>query len=147
MKKSQAIDIKSKLELLKNSGHRLTNTRKATLAIFASTKHPLSAQEIITELESRKLKVNKTTVYRELDFLLAQKLIRELDLMEGKKRYEIVTKDDHHHHLICRLCSLIQCVEMPGDLSRIEKQILKEHKFIVQDHILEFFGVCENCSN
>lgn len=133
------------LKSLKQKGSRITKVRKALIEILAATKTPLSVPELLPLLETQDLPVNKTTVYRELDFLLEEKVVIELDLLDGAKRYEILHPDHHHHHLVCTDCGAIECVEMHHDLDEIESRIASSHKFKVTSHLLEFFGLCSKC--
>jgi Fe2+ or Zn2+ uptake regulation protein len=133
------------LEALKEHGHRMTKVRRAMLDILCKSKAPISAAEIINSLKRRSLDVNKTTVYREIDFLQAEKILREVDLLDGKKRYEVLGEHDHHHHMICTTCKAIRCMDMHNDLDELEAEIMRKFHFKVTSHTLEFFGVCENC--
>jgi Fur family ferric uptake transcriptional regulator len=133
------------LEALKEHGHRMTKVRRAMLDILCKSKVPISAAEIINSLKRRSLDVNKTTVYREIDFLQAEKILREVDLLDGKKRYEVLGEHDHHHHMICTACKAIRCMDMHNDLDELEAEIMRKFHFKVTSHTLEFFGVCENC--
>lgn len=123
----------------------MTKVRSAMLEILCKSKVPLAAAELIAGLKRRDLAVNKTTVYRELDFLMGEKIVREVDLLDGKKRYEVLAEHDHHHHMICTSCKAIQCIEMANDLDTLEAQIFSKFRFKVVSHTLEFFGVCEKC--
>jgi Fe2+ or Zn2+ uptake regulation protein len=133
------------LDKLKTDGSRMTQVRRAVVEILCRHKGPISAAELITGLKRRSLEVNKTTVYRELHFLLGKRIVREVDLLEGMKRYEILDESDHHHHMICLKCRSIQCIEMGHDLDEIEAQILRSHDFKVLNHTLEFVGLCGRC--
>jgi Fe2+ or Zn2+ uptake regulation protein len=130
---------------LKESGNRMTKARQALLEIFTGNHSPMSAHQLGQQLRERGIDVNKTTIYREIDFLIEQKIVREIDLLDGKKRYEIFNEDSHHHHLVCTKCNLIQCVELPRDLEMLEKKISREYGFKIDGHILEFFGRCGDC--
>jgi len=136
---------KTLLEHLKDSGMRMTKTRRAVVELLFRSKGPISAQDILSSLKKGSLEVNKTTIYREIDALLAAQVIREVDLLEGKKRYELHLEHDHHHHIICTECKAVQCVEIYHDLDSIEREILKKHRFKVTSHSLEFFGLCSSC--
>lgn len=138
-------DAKAILDELKDRGHRMTKVRKATLELLVKAKVPVPAADILAGLCRRSLEVNKTTVYREIDFLLAQRILREVDLLDGKKRYELLFENDHHHHMICTKCSAIQCIEMHHDLDDLERDLHSKFKFKVTSHTLEFFGLCQKC--
>ncbi len=133
------------IESLRKKGHRITQTRRAVLGIFFSSQTPLTVQEILKGLERKKLTVNKTTVYRELEFLLSEKLIEEIQFgSEQMKRYELAL-GSHHHHIQCIECGAVADVDMPQELIAASKHIKKQTGFRVLDHSLEFVGVCKNC--
>lgn len=90
----------------------------------------------------RKLGVNKTTVYRQIDKLIKEGQIIEVDFGEGKKRYELKSMS-HHHHLICQKCAKLEDVvfEEKDIFSKIEKNT----RFKIVSHNLEFFGYCAKC--
>lgn len=138
--KSEAV-----FEDLRGRGFRLTPSRKAIITMILDTAQPLSAPEILGKLKTVRRSVNKTTVYRELDFLAAQRVISEIDILDGTKRYEAFSTH-HHHHLVCTSCKAIECVEVCGDLKPLEKRIRNSHNFLITGHVLEFFGVCRRCS-
>ncbi|TNF54548.1 transcriptional repressor [bacterium] len=139
MDKSAAI-----FKRLREKGYRLTSARKAIVNIFLKRKEPLSVSELRIFLERNSIHVNKTTVYREIEFLLARKMIRELQIGDRIKRFEI-WPDDHHHHLICTNCKKVECVEMESCLVNEEKNMAARKKFKIFNHSLKFFGLCENC--
>ena len=136
---------KAILDELKSRGHRMTKVRKAVIDTLCKTKVPTPASDLIAQLKRRNLPVNKTTVYREIDFLLSERILREVDLLDGKKRYELLAENDHHHHMICTGCKSIQCIDMHHDLDALEGELLSKFDFKVTNHSLEFFGLCTKC--
>jgi len=127
------------IEILKSKKKRVTPGRKKIINIVCKSAYPLSAETII-----KKVGMNKTSIYRELEFLLKQSFIQEIDFGDGINRYEL--KDlKHHHHLICLRCKRIQDISFNENLEWEEKRIKKNHKFQVLRHDLEFFGYCQNC--
>lgn len=135
----------AQLQALKAQGHRMTRLRKAFVNLLVDRHGPMSVQEILQILESRRISVNKTSIYREIEFLREQNLLREVDLLDGRKRYELVVEGHHHHHLVCTRCKGITCASIPHDLEVLEKRLKREHKFEVTGHVLEFFGICQRC--
>jgi Fur family transcriptional regulator, ferric uptake regulator len=128
---------------LKSSGHRITKVRSLIVELFINGDQPLSVQDILDTLEKLNLRVNKTTIYRELEFLGREKIVKEIDFLEGKKRYELNSK--HHHHIICINCKKVEDVDLKMDLHEEEERIGKLKNFKVLSHSLEFFGLCTNC--
>ncbi len=105
--------------------------------LISGSKLPVDANFLI-----EKLKVNKTTVYRQIDKLISDSKIAEVELGDGKKRYEL--KDlKHHHHLVCNKCGSIDDIEINEKL--ILGRLSKISNFKIESHNLEFFGTCVNC--
>ena len=132
------------IQSLQNKGIRTTKARTFIIETLSDTDKLLSAGDIQTLLQRRHLPVNKTTVYRELEFLKDQKIVEEIDLGEGKKRYELATTD-HHHHIICVRCDQIEHISLENDLIEEEKHITQRTNYKILHHTLEFFGVCTDC--
>ena len=135
---------------LKSNGHRLTKTRIEIIDIMFKNKSHLAADEILGLLSKRHLPVNKTTVYREIEFLCGEGVINELHFDDRKKRYELAGRE-HHHHLICSDCKRVEDVLLIPEVLEAEKaqeeKIVKDYHFKIHGHCMEFFGLCDICAN
>jgi Fe2+ or Zn2+ uptake regulation protein len=119
--------------------YRLTPTRSQLLRILRSSRVPVSADEL-----RRQLSVNKTTVYRQLESLVAQGKITQIDLADRTSRYESA-ETAHHHHLVCLSCRRICDISFPENIATTVKSIADSRKFNIKFHRLEFFGLCADC--
>lgn len=128
---------------LKKQGHKITEVRTELVKILFESDSPLTIIDLIKKLEGKKLKPNKTTVYREVEFLRDLEVIEEVDFGEGKKRYEI--SNQHHHHIICVNCKMIKDVSMDRDIDAYSERIIEKTGFKSIGHSLEFFGLCPSC--
>ncbi len=128
---------------LRQRGFKVTKARTRILELFQNS-HAISVPEIVKQLKKESLLVNKSTIYREIDFLLKQNLIRRVDFRERGIKYEFVSHK-HHHHLICVVCKTVQDFELDKDLDSEEDKIKKDKNFQVLNHSLEFFGLCSRC--
>lgn len=136
------------LTTLKARGDRVTPARRLIIELFVKSEAPVSADLLRAALAKKKVIVNKTTVYRELDFLLASGFIRPVFLAGKSKYYELALADEHHHHVVCRDCGRVEDVEVEGLeklLGPLEKRLAKKIKFADVRHNLEFFGWCGTC--
>jgi len=124
--------------------HRQTKIRNALLSIFATYQEPVSVAQILDFLKKENLSPNKTTIYRELEFLLDHEVVHEVRFGDRTVRYE-TTSLAHHHHLICIKCHKIEDISLLIDLKGEEARIETLKKFKVLHHSLEFFGVCQKC--
>lgn len=137
--------VASTAELLKKKGYRRTPIRGALLTALAENKAPLSVLQLQGLLTKKHPSIHKTTVYRELEVLTKEKIVRGVNFTDAVKRYEVMPVN-HHHHLVCLVCGNIEDMELRKDLDRIEKRIMKSRKFNVTRHSLEFYGICNSCS-
>lgn len=131
---------------LKTKGFRLTKARSMLIQVLEENQTPLSIDDLIKKLESKKTSVNKTTVYREIQFLEKQNVISAVEFGDGKKRYEL-SGPNHHHHIVCLNCGRIKDIPLSKDLDKHEKNIAKITNYKIINHSLEFFGYCQNCKS
>jgi len=135
---------KKLIEVLKKSGERITPIRRALLENFCNHPKPQTIQELLAYLEKKGLTANKTTIYRQLEILAQIGLVREVNFSDRSKRYELSSKD-HHHHLVCQNCKKVEDVNLDNDLDKQEKKIWQKNHFKILQHSLEFFGLCHKC--
>ena len=135
-------------------GHvsRWTMPREVILEFLSRSSKHMSAKEIYASLYNTYPRMGLTTVYRTLDLLARMGIITKLTLGDGQSRYEFKSseKKDHHHHLICTTCGrIINYSEFLDEelqlVKKTEERLAKKYDFIIQDHNIEFLGICGNC--
>ena len=112
---------------LRKEGLRYTHQRQAVWDELSASDEHRDAEEIYLALYNSGLKVSRATVYRTIDVLVKNNLVRKLDLGDGRARYEHKMDTAHHDHLIC-----IQC----GKIDEFMDNIIENR----QDVIVENFG-------
>ena len=132
------------LSELKDRGFRLTRARKAVVTFLARIDAPQSIPDILEALRKMGLIFNKTTVYRELAFLVKEGIAKEVRVSDEKRYYEL--SGEHHHHTICVRCGDIRDVIFQENLLHVERILSKQEGFRVLEHSLEFFGFCRRCA-
>lgn len=128
---------------LKSRGFRLTKLRKAVIQELDLARKPLSAADIMTRLKKHDLNPHKTSIYREISFLLNQKIITKLTFGEKRDMFELANMD-HHHHAVCQSCGEIEDINCSEGIREIEKT-LSSRNFKVGFHMVEFIGLCKKC--
>ncbi len=128
------------IEQLKQRGYKLTKQRQAILDVLMDLERPLAtAQHIFEKVVEINPGINYSTVYRNLDVLVQEGILRKIAFDQGAAYYELMD-GKHHHHLICKGCGKVQCVEycplrdMPMNAG-----------FVPTDHSFEVFGFCQEC--
>jgi len=131
---------------------RWTEPREAILQLLSRTTKHMSAKEIYATLQKFYPGIGLTTVYRTLDLLFQMGLIHKLSFGDGHNRYEFISdeKAKHHHHLVCTSCGKIfnysEFVDEELALVRkTEDRLEKKYNFQIEDHNIEFLGICEVC--
>jgi Fe2+ or Zn2+ uptake regulation protein len=122
---------------------RATPARLALMTLLEKSDKPLDVQSMINFLEKKDIKTDPATVFRIVNMFTEKGLVRPIQLNEGKFRYELKDKADHHH-LVCEKCGEIEDIS-DCNIHALEKEIEKKKKFKVTSHSLEFFGVCLSC--
>lgn len=106
----------------------------------------LTADAIAEALKNSR--VGKTTVYRHLEKLCGEGLVRKYILQEGKSAcYQYAGGDccHSHFHLKCLKCSCLihlECEHLDG----IEKHISEHHGFRIDSSRTVFYGLCDKCA-
>lgn len=128
---------------LKRVGLKVTAPRKEILKMLSA--HPMSAQELHGVLKEKGFNVDIVTIYRTLELFNNLELVRKTQFEDKTARYELLSGQEHHHHLVCIKCGLIEDVVINED--KFVNEIEKQSEFSVERHSLEFFGFCKRCKN
>lgn len=131
-------------ETLISIGLKITVPRKKVLELLLGSKKPLSIEEIVDIFEEKRVEVDLASIYRTLNIFEDKKIVEAIDFSDGKKRFEVISEDAHHHHLVCKSCGIIEDIDI-GEEEKMIKRIEKQTQFRIDKHQLEFFGSCLNC--
>jgi Fur family zinc uptake transcriptional regulator len=126
-------------------GIRLTPQRRQVLAILCCRGHPMGAYDILEELRERVPGAAPPTVYRALDFLLAQGLVHRIETLHA---FVSCPHPDHPHigqFLICSRCGGVEELEDPV-LSRSLLAAASATGFDPQRPVVEITGHCARCA-
>ena len=88
-------------------------------------------------------------MYRIINNLKNFKLINEFQTLENTKVIELVSIDDHHHHIFCESCGAVYDFEVNSSIEKeLEEELIKiesKYDIIVKSHSLELLGKCKKC--
>jgi Fur family transcriptional regulator, ferric uptake regulator len=132
------------MEALRRGGRRLTRQRRVIWSVLlAEPDGHLSAEDIVARVHKRLPRVNGSTVYRTLEILVDDGLLRRTNLGADRAYYEPV-RDHLHHHLICERCGEVSHVHDEA-LGELRARIEKESGFRLGEREISFFGTCPSC--
>jgi Fur family ferric uptake transcriptional regulator len=141
--KTQQKDFDAVLSSVASMVPRMTPSIRAILSVLYAASSPMPVSDILGNLASRKVAIDKVTVYRKLELFLSLGVIQEVLLSGEKKYYELASK--HHHHLVCLSCDRVTDWIPDESVLKREERRLERSGFHVEYHSLEFFGVCKQC--
>ncbi len=129
---------------LKKEGLRYTQQRQSIWDEMCATDEHRDAEEIYLSLRNEGMSVSRATVYRTIDVLVKNNLVRKLELGDGRARYEHKMDLEHHDHLICVQCGKIEEF-MDETIEEIQEKIVNNLGFKLIRHIHQLFVICNNC--
>ena len=130
--------------ICKMRGARLTPVRRRVLELILSSDQPTGAYALLAELRRGRGKLGPPTVYRALEFLLANKLIHKVETSSAF----IACGDIEHPHesqfMICDDCGATE--ELRDDeIVQSLRRLGEGRGFAVERQIIEARGLCPAC--
>jgi len=120
-----------------------TSTRKAIADLLKTERRYLTAGAIHRLLKKSNPKLALSTVYRTLELLEELGTVSARTGPGGESGYVYCT-DEHHHHAICRACGHVDEVDCDA-MDRFRNALLANQAFALDDHSIEFYGLCATC--
>ena len=127
-------------EQLKSKGLKVTPQRVAIYEAVAELHNHPTAENIIEYIKTNHPNISVGTVYKVLDSLVENNLLRKVKNEKDIMRYDAVLA--HHHHLYCSETERIEDFEDP-QLDQFITEYFKKKKiknFKVQDIKLQITG-------
>ncbi|BBC40762.1 zinc uptake transcriptional repressor Zur [Photobacterium damselae subsp. piscicida] len=124
---------------------RLTPQRLKVLALIIELHSSITAYELLDLLKVSEPQAKPPTVYRALDFLMAQGFIHKVESTNSYIACYVLGHADHCSQLlICDECGYVEeCHD--DDLAKLLRQKTEKYGFKVDHHVVESHGVCRDC--
>lgn len=130
------------IKILKANNLKATPQRLGVLEVLANKEHP-TIDEIYQEIKQTNPSISLATIYKNIKSLLDYNIITELNILNQKKRYDLLDKE--HIHLVCNNCGNIQDIDCSQAELVAYKKLLK--KSLKNDIIsLTVVANSQNCS-
>ena len=126
------------VEVLRKEGLRYTSQRQAVWDEIKKSEEHRDAEDIYLELKSNNHNVSRATVYRTIDVLVKNHMVRKMDLGDGRNLFEPRIDDEHHDHMICLDTGKI--IEFfDEELEDLQDKIAEKHGYKVVRHVHQLF--------
>ena len=127
---------------LRARGFRMTSQRLAILHVLRHEGTHLSPAEVYKKAKKELPGLTEPTVYRTLEFLAANGLVRPAHSQNGHLTYQIAGED--HHHVVCRICG--SEIEVQHQLlENLYRKLESTSGYERIDSHVTFFGICPEC--
>ncbi len=123
---------------------RLTTQRQIILEELGKvTTHP-TANEVYDMVRRRLPRIGLGTVYRNLELMAENGVIRKLEVGGTQKRFDATITP--HYHIRCTGCDRIEDIKITVQQD-INSLAAASSSFHVLGHHIEFSGLCGDCQN
>lgn len=130
-------------DLMPVSVQRMTKQRAAIInMLLNSTEHP-TAEEIHAAIKEELPGISIGTVYRNLQILLSEGLVREISLGRSGSRFD--ANQQPHSHFFCQCCGRVY--DVPAYAAPIPPSFQRQIPGKLSCQRTDFFGVCNDCLN
>jgi len=131
--------------LLQRARLEATDNRLRVLEVVGNNSYPLSAGDIFQTLQ-RSTPINRVTVYRILDLLVARGLVDRIST-GGRAAYYGLAPNEHHRphpHFYCKRCGQMECLN-PDSLTLAGDAFQKTFPGQIDKVEVRVDGICKNC--
>ncbi len=124
---------------------QLTPLREKVLQIVWRSHKPVGAYQVLDELARTHKAARPPTVYRALDFLIAEGLIHKIESLNAYLGCGEAGVAHTSQFLICRACGTAEEIVDPK-LDQALDAAAKRARFTVERKVVEIAGLCGRCA-
>ena len=113
--------------------------------VIATEGKHFTADDISVMLKNKGTHVGKATVYRGLDRLLSEGVVKKYTIGEGKGAcYQYNGASCEHFHLKCTSCDKLIHADCDF-LDKLSAHVCADHGFVIDGSRTVFYGKCSEC--
>lgn len=128
--------------LLSQKNLRITRQRLTVLGAILKKDEPFCVNDLHEDIMGE---MDLVTIYRNLEILLNENIIREVMNKKDRQYFEIsCVHNPEHPHFYCNSCGRIYCMRAQGGLAPWKKS-LPHGEFIIHETVLNYNGICPGC--
>ncbi len=106
--------------------------------------HP-TAEDIYTIIKANDSTASMSTVYRNLNLLVSQKVIRRIEVPNGSDRFD--SNITPHQHITCKKCGKISDVFIDISMESLKEEVAKQSDMELTGYQLMLEGICGDCQD
>lgn len=132
---------------LHDAGYKFTKPRQLVAEMLMQSRHHLTANQLWDRIREVDPSIGRMSVYRTLEVFTEIGLVRPIANPYGNIRdgaMYVIMHEGHHHHIVCKACNKIIHFEDCG-LDELISRLENKFGVTIQEHLLEFYGMCDAC--
>jgi Fur family ferric uptake transcriptional regulator len=122
---------------------RKTEQRTVILEELRLCRNHPGADEVYLRVKRRLPRISLGTVYRNLELMVSQGIVRRLATSAGQKRFDPTTEQHCHFH--CKTCGKIEDIPFAVQPPQLDPNHPWVRKRKIQGAQPEYFGLCPEC--
>lgn len=127
---------------LHKAGLKATAPRLKILGLLeAADERHMTAEDVYKQLLDSGEEIGLATVYRVLTQFESAGLVIRHNFEGGRSVFEI-DPGRHHDHMVCMECGRV-FEFFDSAIEERQRQVARETGFVIEDHALYLYGVCE----
>lgn len=137
--------LKTAEQLCNERGVQLTSIRHQVLELIWKSHKAVKAYELLDRIKPLQTAAKPATIYRALDFLLAQGLVHRVESLNA---FVGCRCSGHQHEQLLLICKRCEEVE-ERTASHVMQALAEEFQqagFIAHSKAIEVHGVCQRCA-
>lgn len=118
--------------------------RESVLEAIKHLNHPTSEQ-VYDKVHENNSTISKSTVYRNLNVLLKNKIIKKVKVLDGPDKFDYVCKE--HYHIICNKCGKVFDFMYQFKQEELKEVVQNQTGVTTNLDSITLYGICEECKS
>lgn len=128
----------SLLQQCEKIGLRLTDQRRAVLAVLEKARDHPNIQVLYERASKADPNLSIATVYRTVKLLEELNILTKLEFGDGIARYEIADRDHHDHLIDIKTGNVIEFYD--EEIEKLQQKLARKLGYRLRGHRLELYG-------
>jgi Fur family transcriptional regulator, ferric uptake regulator len=130
---------------LRRSGHRVTAPARVVIEALFRADGPISAEQIARGQGEHGVRLEKTSVYRNLERLQQLGVVSHVHIGHGPGLY-VLSPGTDREYLVCDRCGRVTTVE-PAALDAVREQVREAFGYHARFSHFPVHGLCGSCAD
>lgn len=132
-------DLETAVAVMRERGFRMTTSRRLVLEELFAAEAPVRAEQL-----ANTLRLDLTSVYRNLELMEQQGLVRHVHLGHGPGLYALQS-DGEREYLYCERCHAVRALT-PDQLQPVRDEIRRRFGYMARFTHFPITGTCPSCT-